>query len=71
MISVESCKQLMSQSKSVHPTYLSSTIPLGGASINCCLDVAPQAGFCERMLAESTWRCLLCLSGVVSGLGDS
>ena len=68
-MSVESCMQLISQLKSMHPTYLSSTIPSSGATINCCLDVALQAGFCERMLADSTYRCLLCLSGVVSGLG--
>ena len=71
MLSVESCMQLMSQSKSMHSTYLSSTIPLSDATINCYLDVALQEGFCERMLADSTYRRLLCLSGVVAGLGDS
>ena len=59
----------MSQSKSMHPTYLSSTVALRGATINCCLDVAPQTGFCERQLADSTQGCLLCLSGVVAGWG--
>ena len=68
MLSVESCMQLMSQSKSRQPTYLSSTIPLSGATINCYLDVALQDGFCERMLAD---RANLCLPGVVTGLGDS
>ena len=71
MLSVESCMQLMSQSKSRQPTYLSSTIPLSGATINCYLDVALQDGFCERMLADSAYRRLLCLPGVVTGLGDS
>ena len=71
MLSVESCMQLMSQSKSRHPTYLSSTIPFSGETINCYLDVALQAGFCERMLADSAYRRLLCLPGVVTGLGDS
>ena len=63
--------QLMSQSKSRQPTYLSSTIPLSGATINCYLDVALQDGFCERMLADSAYRRLLCLPGVVTGLGNS
>ena len=59
----------MSQSKSMHLTYFSSTIALSGGTINCGLDVAPQAGFCERLLVDSTQRCLLCLSGLVSGWG--
>ena len=68
-MSVKSCMQLMSLSKSMHHTYFSSTIALSGATINCCLNVAPQAGFCERLLADNTYGCLLCLSGVVSRWG--
>ena len=52
----------MMQSESLHPTYLSSTIALSGPTINCCLDVAPQAGFCERLLVGTVPRDASCAS---------
>ena len=44
-MSVKSCMQLTSLSKSMHHTYLSSTIVFSGATINCCLDCGTAGGF--------------------------
>ena len=40
--------------------FVTSLISLGGATINCFLDWAPPAGFCEWLLEDSAWRYLLC-----------
>ena len=51
MMSVESCMQLMSQSKSMHPTYLSSTVPLSGAT----WQTVPRDTSCASLELSQGW----------------
>ena len=50
-MSVESCMQLMSQSKSMHPTYLSSTIPLSGVT----WQTVPRDASCASLELSQGW----------------